>query len=68
VSTVNYIAAGSCNFNNGGVTIWPLNQIVADPKAQIRKIAEFLGQKDIDQAAMVAAVDEKLYRKRRPNV
>jgi len=42
------------------------NQIVADPKGQVRKIAEFLGQKDIDQAAMVAAVDAKLYRKRRP--
>lgn len=42
------------------------NQIVADPKDQIRKIAEFLGHKDIDQAAMVAAVDAKLYRKRRP--
>ncbi len=42
------------------------NQIVADPKGQIRKIAEFLGHKDIDQAAMVAAVDAKLYRKRRP--
>ena len=44
------------------------NKIVADPKAEIREIAEFLGQKDIDQAAMVAAVDAKLYRKRRPAV
>jgi Sulfotransferase domain len=44
------------------------NQIVADPRTQVRKIAEFLGQKDIDQAAMVAAVDEKLYRKRRSGV
>ena len=42
------------------------NKIVADPKAEIREIAGFLGQKDIDQAAMVAAVDAKLYRKRRP--
>jgi len=42
------------------------NQIVADPQGQIKKIAEFLGDKDIDQAAMVAAVDAKLYRKRRP--
>jgi len=42
------------------------NQIVADPKGQIQKIAEFLGEKDIDQPAMVAAVDAKLYRKRRP--
>jgi hypothetical protein len=42
------------------------NQIIADPKSQVRKIADFIGQKDVDQAAMVAAVDEKLYRKRRP--
>jgi len=42
------------------------NQIVADPKTQIEKICDFLGSKEIDNAAMVAAVDEKLYRKRRP--
>jgi hypothetical protein len=28
VSTVNYLAAGSCNFNNAGISLWPLNQIV----------------------------------------
>lgn len=44
------------------------NQIVADPKAQIQKIGAFLGEKDIDEAAMIAAVDAKLYRKRRPGV
>jgi hypothetical protein len=42
------------------------NQIVADPNAQARRIGAFLGQKDIDEAAMIAAVDAKLYRKRRP--
>jgi len=42
------------------------NQIVADSKAQIQKIGAFLGEKDIDEAAMIAAVDAKLYRKRRP--
>jgi hypothetical protein len=42
------------------------NQIEADPKTQIEKICDFLGSKEIDNAAMVAAVDEKLYRKRRP--
>ena len=41
------------------------NRIVADPKGEVEKIAGFLGQKDIGRAAMVAAVDEKLYRKRR---
>ena len=36
VSTVNYLAAGSCNFNNGGVTIWPLKQIVHDTQYYVR--------------------------------
>ena len=43
------------------------NQIMADPKTQVQKICDFLGPKDIDQAAMIAAVDAKLYRKRRPS-
>lgn len=43
------------------------NQIVADPKAQVKKICDFLGSKEIDDAAMIAAVDAKLYRKRRPS-
>jgi 2',3'-cyclic-nucleotide 2'-phosphodiesterase (5'-nucleotidase family) len=30
VSTVNSLAAGSCNFNDNGVSLWPLNQIVND--------------------------------------
>ncbi len=36
VSTVNYLAAGSCNFNNGGVSLWPLDQIVADSQLYVR--------------------------------
>jgi 2',3'-cyclic-nucleotide 2'-phosphodiesterase (5'-nucleotidase family) len=36
VSTVNYLAAGSCNFNDAGVTIWPLDQIVADTQFYVR--------------------------------
>ena len=36
VSTVNYLAAGSCNFNNNGVTLWPLNSIVADTQLYVR--------------------------------
>ncbi len=36
VSTVNYLAAGSCNFNNEGETIWPLDQIVADTQLYVR--------------------------------
>ena len=36
VSTVNYVAAGSCNFNNDGETIWPLDQIVYDSQLYVR--------------------------------
>ena len=38
VSTVNYVAAGSCNFNNGGVTIWPLAQITYDTQNYVRDV------------------------------
>jgi hypothetical protein len=44
------------------------NQVVADPPAEVRKICDFLGLPGESEAAMVAAVDAKLYRKRRPNV
>jgi 5'-nucleotidase/UDP-sugar diphosphatase len=36
VSTVNYLAAGSCNNNDGGVSIWPLDQIVYDTQYYVR--------------------------------
>jgi 2',3'-cyclic-nucleotide 2'-phosphodiesterase (5'-nucleotidase family) len=36
VSTVNYVAAGSCNFNNDGETIWPLDQIAFDTQYYVR--------------------------------
>ena len=36
VSTVNYLAAGSCNYNDAGVTLWPLDQIVADTQFYVR--------------------------------
>jgi 2',3'-cyclic-nucleotide 2'-phosphodiesterase (5'-nucleotidase family) len=36
VSTVNYVAAGSCNFNNAGETIWPLDQIAFDTQYYVR--------------------------------
>ena len=36
VSTVNYVAAGSCNFNNDGETIWPLAQITYDSQLYVR--------------------------------
>lgn len=36
VSTVNYLAAGSCNYRDDGVTLWPLDQIVADTQFYVR--------------------------------
>jgi hypothetical protein len=36
VSTVNYLAAGSCNFNNNGVSLWPLDQIANDTQYYVR--------------------------------
>jgi len=42
------------------------NAIVRDPAAEVRRMADFVGAPGIDKAAMTAAVDEKLYRKRRP--
>ena len=36
VSSVNYLAAGSCNFNNAGETIWPLDQIAYDTQYYVR--------------------------------
>jgi 5'-nucleotidase/UDP-sugar diphosphatase len=39
VSTVNYLAMGSCNFNDGGVSLWPLNQIVQDTQYYTRDAA-----------------------------
>jgi len=36
VSSVNYLAAGSCNFNDDGVTLWPLDQMVADTQYYVR--------------------------------
>ena len=42
------------------------NAIVKDPAAEVRRMAEFIGLPGIDENAMAAAVDARLYRKRRP--
>ncbi len=36
VSSVNYLAAGACNFSDAGQTLWPLGQIVADTQYYVR--------------------------------
>ncbi len=53
VSTVNYLAAGSCNFNNGGVSLWPLDQIVADTQYYVRDVViEYIDAMDIVSPAI----------------
>jgi 2',3'-cyclic-nucleotide 2'-phosphodiesterase/3'-nucleotidase len=36
VSSVNYLAAGACNFSDAGKSLWPLDQIVADTQYYVR--------------------------------
>ena len=36
ISTVNYLAAGSCNYNDAGETLWPLDQIAYDTQYYVR--------------------------------
>jgi 2',3'-cyclic-nucleotide 2'-phosphodiesterase (5'-nucleotidase family) len=44
VSTVNYLAAGSCNFNDAGVTLWPLKRIVQDTQYYVRDaVIDYIG-------------------------
>ncbi|GEM_PF-1277893 len=36
ISTVNYLAAGSCNFSDNGKSLWPLENLVADTQYYVR--------------------------------
>jgi 2',3'-cyclic-nucleotide 2'-phosphodiesterase (5'-nucleotidase family) len=57
VSTVNYLAAGSCNFNDGGVTLWPLDQIVADTQYYVRDaVINYV----TDQVTIAPAIEGRL--------
>lgn len=58
VSTVNYLAAGSCNFNDAGQTLWPLAQTVADTQLYVRDavIAYIKAQTD----AIAPAIEGRL--------
>jgi len=53
VSTVNYLAAGSCNFNNSGVSLWPLNQIANDTQFYVRDAV-------IDYATAMGTISPKI--------
>jgi 2',3'-cyclic-nucleotide 2'-phosphodiesterase (5'-nucleotidase family) len=53
VSTVNYLAAGSCNFNDGGVSLWPLSQILNDTQYYVRDaVIDYVDFKDIVSPAV----------------
>lgn len=53
VSTVNYLAAGSCNFNDNGVSLWPLNQIVHDTQYYVRDaVIDYITYKGIVSPAI----------------
>jgi hypothetical protein len=57
VSTVNYLAAGSCNFNNNGVSLWPLDRIVADTQFYVRDaVIDYI----TDQGTVSPAIEGRL--------
>jgi 2',3'-cyclic-nucleotide 2'-phosphodiesterase (5'-nucleotidase family) len=57
VSTVNYLAAGSCNFNDDGQTLWPLDQIVADTQYYVR---DAVIDYTMDQGIVSPAIEGRL--------
>jgi len=57
VSSVNYLAAGSCNFNDDGVTLWPLDQMVADTQYYVRdSVIDYI----TDQVTISPALEGRL--------
>ncbi len=57
VSSVNYLAAGSCNFNDDGVTLWPLDQMVADTQYYVRdSVIDYI----MDQGTISPEVEGRL--------
>jgi hypothetical protein len=50
---VNYLAAGSCNFNDNGVSLWPLSQIVHDTQFYVRDaVIDYIKYKGIVSPAI----------------
>jgi 2',3'-cyclic-nucleotide 2'-phosphodiesterase (5'-nucleotidase family) len=53
VSTVNYLAAGSCNFNDNGKSLWPLDQVVHDTQFYVRDaVIDYINYKGIVSPAI----------------
>ncbi len=60
VSSVNYLVAGSCNFNDAGVTLWPLNQIVADTQYYVRNSVTNYMDAFKEQGPIAPAIEGRL--------
>ena len=58
VSSVNYVVAGSCNFNNDGETIWPLGQIVLDSQLYVRD--SVINYVDAQTGSIAPAIEGRL--------
>ena len=58
ISTVNYVAAGSCNFNDDGETIWPLDQIAYDTQYYVRDTV--INYVDAQEEPIAPAVEGRL--------
>ena len=57
VSSVNYVAAGSCNFNDDGETLWPLDQLVADTQLYVRdSVINYI----MDQGTITPTIEGRL--------
>ncbi len=60
VSSVNYLVAGSCNFNDDGVTIWPLDQIIADTQYYVRNSVTNYMDAIKEQGPIAPAIEGRL--------
>ena len=58
ISTVNYVAAGSCNFNDDGETLWPLDQIAYDTQFYVRDTV--INYVDAQEGPIAPAVEGRL--------
>jgi 2',3'-cyclic-nucleotide 2'-phosphodiesterase (5'-nucleotidase family) len=57
VSTLNYLASGSCNYNDGGMSLWPLDRITASTQYYVRDAVIELIQ---DNGTIYPAIDGRL--------
>ncbi len=63
VSTVNYLAAGACNYTDNGVSLWPLNQIVHDTQYYVRDaVVDYIK----DKGTVSPAVEGRLVFENQP--